>query len=247
MLDSAWPPRLSIIDRVRLAHRQRFLIVTITPRLARWVRESALREQDDIVASLQLPSIEGSKVMVLCARGDEVRGWLRMWDVAAQAAFVTGGFLLWAVAAAARSNLWSSLTQLQGPPFTRVRQDSNPRVRRLGTHHERPRAVWALGCRADVQQHRPVARILGRATVGQRARRNRITKHSERAGRDHRTAHKFDTQPGSLRRRITTECLRHTAICEDRVIVSAVGDWMNQPGQRLFGAARTAALASNLN
>ena len=53
--------------------------------LSRWKHDATRMEQADIVAAAQPPSVDPSRLLILCCARDEARRWLRMWDLAAEA------------------------------------------------------------------------------------------------------------------------------------------------------------------
>ena len=53
------------------------LTVSLKPGLSQRLRDTATRAQSDVDAALQAPPIDPSKLVVLCARGDEAGRWLR--------------------------------------------------------------------------------------------------------------------------------------------------------------------------
>jgi hypothetical protein len=150
-----------------------FLMVTMKPRLTRWLIETAAREQDDIVATLQPPIIEPARLAILCARGDEAGTWLRIWKVAAEAPLAVGCVLLSVVAGIARFNLPIAVDQLATSTGLHGLDD----MRVFGFDG------WALTSgvlvlslvwigRADGEHRRAAAGILERAAARKRAGRN---------------------------------------------------------------------------
>jgi hypothetical protein len=134
-----------------------FLMVEAEPRLRRWLVQTVAREQAEIVAALQPPSIDASKLAILCARGDEISGWLRTWDVVTRTPFVVGGVLFSIAAVAARLNFPSLLEGLTRSRFHRELDEMQIlRFRWLVAYRRRPRAVPGLGRGGDGQQCRPV-------------------------------------------------------------------------------------------
>src|SRR5688500_1348764 len=94
-------------------------MVEAEPRLRRWLVQTVTREQAAIVADWQPPSSDAAKLAILCARGDEISGWLRTWDVVARTPFVVGGVLFSIAAVAARLNFPSLLEGLTRSRFHR--------------------------------------------------------------------------------------------------------------------------------
>jgi hypothetical protein len=45
--------------------------------LSKWLIRKLYRQQSEIIAALQPPAINPSRMLILCSRRDEVRAWLR--------------------------------------------------------------------------------------------------------------------------------------------------------------------------
>jgi len=201
------------------------LLMTMKPRLTRWVNEAATREQTAIVAALQPGSIDCSKLMVLCARGDEVRTWLRTWEVAAHGTFATGCALLWLVAASARSNLPAAA---DGAARSALHAGLD-QVRLFG--FDALTLIVGLlvlcGLGALVLMCSTIFRWpgFGREPLLANALVDVGTSPIPDAGDgcSHR-AHMWDVPSRTPWSRITRGGLRHTAICDDAAVVAAIGD-----------------------
>jgi hypothetical protein len=86
-----------------------FLSVTADRPLSKWLIRVVRRWQADILAGLQPPTIDPSRLLILGSRGDEAHRWLRAWDVVSHAPFVVAGVLLSTLGIAGRVLLQSRL------------------------------------------------------------------------------------------------------------------------------------------
>jgi hypothetical protein len=84
-----------------------FLTVTADRPLSKWLIGGVRRWQSEILAGLQPPPIDPSRLLILGSRGDEAHGWLRAWDLVSHAPFVVAGALLTTLGVAARVLLQS--------------------------------------------------------------------------------------------------------------------------------------------
>jgi hypothetical protein len=203
------------------------LMVTMKPVVARWLVATASDEQDAIVSALQPPVVDRSKLLILCARGDEASRWLRAWDVVAKAPFAIGCVLLTLVQVASRANL-----PVMADGFARSTLHRGLEELRLFGFDG-----WSLGVGgivlcvvwAAVLLFSSVIRwpgLLAGAAAGQRAGRDRDRQRPRADDGNAHQAHTFDVPPQTMRSRITRELLRHTAICDYPAVVAAVRDWM---------------------
>lgn len=69
-------------------------MVAFDSRLSKRVIGFFRQQQTDAMASMLPPAIDPSRLLVLCSRRDEVRGWLEAWDAMAHAPFMAAGALL---------------------------------------------------------------------------------------------------------------------------------------------------------
>ena len=208
------------------------LLMTMKPRLTRWVNEAATREQTAIVAALQPGSIDCSKLMVLCARGDEVRTWLRTWEVAAHGTFAAGSALLWFAAASARSNLPAAA---DGAARSALHAGLD-QIRLFG--FDGLTLIVGLlvlcGLGALVLMSSTIIRWpgCGREPLLANALVDVGTDSVPRIGHSH-TACAFDIPFATMRSRIANGNLRHKAICDDDAVVSAIANWIGDVTVRL--------------
>jgi hypothetical protein len=217
-LNLAWAPLAWLAASV-------VLLVTMKPRLTRWVNDAAIREQTAIVAALQPGSIDWSKLMVLCARGDEVRAWLRTWEVAAHGTFAAGCALLWIAAASARSNLPAAA---DGAARSTLHAGLD-QVRVFGfdglTLIVGLLVVCGLGALALMCSTIVRWPGYGREPLFANALVEVGTDRVPRMGQSH-TTYRFDIPFATTRRRIANRNLRHKAICDDDAVVSAIAAWI---------------------
>jgi hypothetical protein len=203
------------------------LIVAMKPRLSRWLIETVTREQADILESLELPSIDRSKLMVLSARGDEAGRWLRTWDLVAKAPFAVGCILLLIVGVAGRFNLPTAVDYLGRSTVQRGLAE----MRAFGFDG------WTLTVGVLV-----LCVIWGVVLLGSSVVRwpgywrepllaNVFVEISTRNvpdavdGQSH-VGYTFDVPPPQARNRQTHGPLRHTAISEEPAVVRAIANWI---------------------
>lgn len=89
-----------------------FAMARLESPLAKWLIDVARTEQADIVAAAEPPGIDPSMLLILSSARDEARGWLRVWDVAAQAPFVIAAVLLFVVGPLSRTPLYRRLGEI---------------------------------------------------------------------------------------------------------------------------------------
>jgi len=205
------------------------LMVTMKPVLARWLVATASDEQDAIVSALQPPVVDRSKLLILCARGDEASRWLRAWDVVAKAPFAIGCVLLTLVQVASRANL-----PVMADGFARSTLHRGLEELRLfgfdgwslGVGGIVLCVVWAAVLLFSSVMRWPgywreplLANVLVEIGTG------RVPQGAIGAMGAHQ-ARTFDVPPQTMRCRITRELLRHTAICDDARVAAAITDWI---------------------
>ena len=200
-----------------------FVMVMMQPRLMRWLIESVALEQDDIVAALQPPAIEPAKLAVFTARDDEAGRLLRIWKVVAEAPLAVGCVLLSVVAGIARFNLPITIDQLA----TSTGFHGLDELRLFGFDGWAVTVgvillslLWVTVLMVSSVARRPgywreplLANVLveigvGRVPLGAEGSTTAVSAH---------TAHVFDVRPGRP---------RHSAICDDASVVSAIGNWI---------------------
>jgi hypothetical protein len=199
------------------------LVVKVHPTLSRWMLETATLEQADIEASYQPPHVDPSRLAILCSRRDEVRHWLHTWDVLGRAPFVVGCVLLPVVGLAARVNLPAFVDALAAKVFHRGLDD----VRVLGLDG------WALIVGSLVLCVIWSAVLLGSGIVRWPAyfREPLLLNLFVEIGIDRvpagsHVARTFDVPAPRKRNQPVRRWLRHGAICADRDVARAIGNWI---------------------
>lgn len=202
-----------------------FLIVAMQPRVARWLTEIAAHEQDEIVAAVQQPIIERATLAIFCARGDEAGQWLRIWKVLTEAPLVAGCVILGIVAAIARFNLPIAVDHLT----------TSAGLGGLNDMHAFGLDGWALMSGAVVLSLLWVAVLMVSSVVRRPGYwrepllANTLveigTSTVPTAGVEH-MVHFFDVAGETARNRFASRALRHSAICDDASVVSAIGNWI---------------------
>ncbi len=207
-----------------------FVIVLMKARLARWLTDIAIREQDDIVAALQPPSVERARLAIFCARGDEASRWLRIWKVVTEMPVAVGSVLLFIVAGIARFNLPGIFDG-----FARYTFHSSVELRVFGLDERTLWSgvialtlIWVAMLMVTSVVRKPghwqeplLANVL--VEIGTSAVPSPV------AGDCH-TAHFFDVARQTTRSRIARRELRHSAICDDRAVVAAIAHWIDKDG-----------------
>jgi hypothetical protein len=78
------------------------LIATTDRPLSKWLIGLVCRRQSEILADLQPPPLDPSRLLIPCSRGDDAHGWLRAWDIISHAPLVVASMLLSTLGIAAR-------------------------------------------------------------------------------------------------------------------------------------------------
>ena len=204
-----------------------FLIVRAKPALAQWLMATARLEQARIVDALQPPSIDRSTLLILCARGDEARRWLRAWEVVAQVPFVAGCVLLAFVDAALRTNVPTLIDGLAQRMFGRG-------LDQIGIFNVDGWAFWGVliilcavwGAALTVSSllrwpgywREP---LLANVFVELRTRRT-----PDAAGDESHMAYVFDVSPQPGCGQGSRKGFRHSAICGHPAVATAISDWL---------------------
>ena len=204
-----------------------FLMVKFQPALSKRLIDTATLEQADVLHAFLPPGIDESKLLILCARGDEARRWLRAWGVAARAPFVIGWVLLSIVQWGSRSNLPGIVDGLGRSTFHRGLEG----MAVFGFDG------WALtvGVLILCVIWGPVLMMSSVIRWPGYGREPLLANLLVEIGTDSvprandgsvHTAYTFDVPPPSVRSRLTKGHLRHTAICDQPAVVSAISDWI---------------------
>ena len=203
------------------------LIVKLKPSLSRWVIDTVTLEQAEIVAAYQPPSVEPSKLEILCTRGDEARRWLHTWDVIARGPFIVGCVLLSVVEVAARSNLLASADSLAWSTLHRGLDT----FRLFGVDGWTFVVGGLVLCVAwgvvlmgsgvvrwpGYSREPLLANLLVEIGTDRVPRGAGDTTHSART---------FDVPAPPRRHRRIRRWLRHSAICENEDVVGAIANWV---------------------
>jgi hypothetical protein len=188
-----------------------FLTITADRPLSKWLIGVVRRWQSEIIAALQPPPIDPSRLLILCSRGDEVHGWLRAWDFVSHAPLVGAGVLLSTLGIAARLLLQSRF------------------------ENEWPIVLVAVAITAATLVVSGVVRSPGygrewvwpHLLVATRAART----PNEPSAEPH-IAHLFDIPRPSARAERRRRRLRHKAICHTPAVAAAIHDWIACAAQR---------------
>ena len=203
------------------------LIVKLKPALSRWVIDTVTLEQAEIVATYQPPSVDPSKLAILCTRGDEARRWLHTWDVIARGPFIVGCVLLSVVEVAARSNLLASADSLAWSTLHRGLDT----FRLFGVDGWTFVVGGLVLCVAwgvvlmgsgvvrwpGYSREPLLANLLVEIGTDRVPRGAGDTTHSART---------FDVPAPPRRHRRIRRWLRHSAICENEDVVGAIANWV---------------------
>ena len=195
----------------------------VQPLFARRVMAFVRRRQAAIVAALQPPSVDRSRLLILCTRRDEARGWLDAWDVLTQAPFIAGGLLLSLLNALSSGRLYAIVADALGTLGWRLMLGSVAAAAIGG--------VWLLCSglmRWPAYWREPLGANLFVQIGTDRIPRGGVT----RIGETMHAAQAIDLpahvplRPAGRLSRIKRRRLLHTAICDDEPALSAVADWI---------------------
>jgi hypothetical protein len=204
-----------------------FLILTMKPRVTQWLTETATREQDDVVAALQPPAIDRARLAILCADGDEAGRWLRIWKLVAEAPVAIACVLLSIVSGTVRFNLPIAIDQLA----TSTGLHGLDEMRAFGFDG------WALSSGVMVLSLIWVGVLMVSSVVRRPGYwrepllANVLVEISTStvpspSGHDCHQAYFFDVARETGWGWIPGRQLRHSAICDDASVVSAIGNWI---------------------
>jgi hypothetical protein len=182
-----------------------FLTVSADRPLSKWLIAVVRRWQSEILADLEPPPIDPSRLSILGSRGDEAHGWLRAWDRVSHAPFFIVGPLLSALAIVARVLLQSRFEDGWRMVVTAVA------------------VMAAIAVVSGVLRWPGYGRewVWPHLLVAIRA----VRTPNERCARRH-IAHLFDVSPPSVRAARWRRRLRHKAICHTSAVITAVADWI---------------------
>lgn len=183
------------------------LTIATDSRLSKWLIDVVRRQQTDIIAALLPPPIDPSRLLILCSRGDEARGWLRTIDLAAQAPFVITAALLPLVGVLAK-----------GPISRALSLDTRAEVIIAAAMVSMVLLVFSGFLRWPGYGREPLWTHLLVSIGTDRTPR-------EVGGRAH-TAFTFEVPRPSAREQSLRRRLRHKSICSTPTVVSALGDWI---------------------
>ena len=213
---------------------EQFGFVTMKPRLSRWLIQAATREQDEIVTTLEPPTIERAKLAIFCARGDEAVTWLRVWKVVAEAPLAVACVLLALVAGVFRFNLPIAIDQLaastglHGLDEMRVWGFDGLALTSLALMLS---FIWMAVLMVTSVVRRPgywreplLANVL--VEIGTDSVPPAEPTRMPRRHDNPHHVYTFDIPPQSPGSRLTREHLRHTAICDDPAVISSISDWI---------------------
>lgn len=190
-----------------------FLSGRIEPVVSKWLIERGRREQAGIVAALQPPRIDRSKLLILCPRGDEASRWLRTWDAVARGPFAIAGVLLAFIEGLSRSRVYGNLADI-----TVLGIDGGA----LASGFMIACAICSAGLVfSGVMRWPGYCREPLRANLFVEIGTDQTP---GAAGTASHTAYSFDmARQGS---RFTRGHLLHTAICDNAAVVSATLEWI---------------------
>jgi hypothetical protein len=214
-----------------------FLIVRVEPALSKWLIDLGRREQHRIIAALQPPPIDPSRLLILRTRGDEASRWLKAWDVVARGPFVIAGVLLTLMEGMSRSKVYGTLddiTLLGMNGWTLASSLTVAGV--IGS----VALIFSGIIRWPGYWREPLSANL-LVEIG-------TDETPKAAGTTPHTTYLFDAPSRSLLRgtrfgvhaalrwaglagqfsRVTRRDLLHTAICDNLAVVSAALDWISQ-------------------
>jgi hypothetical protein len=182
-----------------------FLSVNADRPLSKWLIGVVRRWQSEILAALQPPPIDPSRLLILASRGDEAHGWLLAWDLVSHAPFVAAGVLLSTLGIVSRlllqARLQNSLLTVLVAIAVMVAIVVVSGVLR-----------WPGYGREWVWPHLLVAIRAARTP-------------KDRGGGTH-VAHLFDVPRRSARTERWRRRLRHKAICHTLAAVAAIAEWI---------------------
>ena len=205
-----------------------FAIDRTTPALTAWLTKAATLVQDRIVSAYQPPAIEAARLFIVAPRGDEAWRWLRAWEIIATAPFAIGCLLLLITQLSFRSNgvafVNGLLKSITGRGFDDMRMFGLDGWS-LAVAGVALCAVWAavLLVVSSVMRwpgywREPLlANVLVR--IGSQPVPATTSGWSQ-------PAHTFEVPRETFLRRVVNGRLRHSAICEQPAVVSAIADWI---------------------
>jgi hypothetical protein len=205
------------------------LVVTMKGPVSRWLIHTASLEQAEIVKAIEPPGMDTSTLAILCTSGDEARGWLRTWDSLAQVPFLIGFVVLSLIGLSARTNLPALVDGLARRTIDRGLYD----VRLFGFDGLAVVFVGGIVVCLTCGVVLMVSGVLRWPGYFPGSLLTNLlvevgTKRVPRAtGEALHAALVFDLPAPTNARRLRGR-LRHTAICRNRAVVSAIGDWLGR-------------------
>ena len=214
-----------------------FFTLKLKPLLTEWLLDSGRLEEADLVANVEPPPIERSRLLALRVRGDEATRWLRTWNIVQPFIVTALLFALFVFEGVSRS----TLVEIADALSWSIGRRGLDVVNVFGYDG------WALGLGLTVCLLGGILLMLSPlmnppAYWGDPPRANLFmtlkTGSTPRALGSSHTAYTVDLPPTSTRRRSLDGLLRHSVIYEHPLVVSAVVNWIRHRARPAAGAAR---------